>query len=417
MPETPKLKEPDQLPSHGVTEIKLKKWEDQLRSYLLQFDDYNLFLDPNGIYREWRPAEDYPNRLPLHYAPDEADVLTKRRNQLKMLLTVVAKACPDPDYNPVLQHSTSFEWVVQKIREDNDIQRKGIHFLNIIDLIYDPTTMSPTAFYNLYRAHFIDNLRKNGDVVAWKSNTPIAEDEKISYLLEDTIILMVINLIDQRLLSHIREAYSDKMSVNKSLRDFKTDILVGIPKMISDINTKEAAVNMVQSAAITADPYNNLDQDTNTEDNNYGFPASDSIDPAVQLAAFQFSSSRGNSRGFFRGNQRSSNPSRGFQNRGRPNRYMFPTRGRGAPAFNKTGGNGSGFCRVCQLAGMSPSVVHSHRIGDARCTNLSVRDKEDLRDFKNTQINHLSVDEQTALEYGYATETSEVDHEFYDPQA
>ena len=97
---------------------------------------------------------------------------------------------------------------MQKIREDNDIQRKGIHFLNIIDLKYDPTSQTPTAFYNIYRAHFIDNLRKNGDVVSWKSVTPIGEDEQIFYLLEDTILLVVINLIDHRLLAHIREVYS-----------------------------------------------------------------------------------------------------------------------------------------------------------------------------------------------------------------
>ena len=260
MPNTPKLREPDQLAAHGVTEVQLKKWEDQLRTYLLQFDDYNLFLDSDGIYREWRAAEDYPNRLAVHYAPDQAADLTKRRNQLRTLLSIVAKCCSDADYSPVLQHSTSFEWIVQKIREDNDIQRKGIHFLNIIDLKYDPTSQTPTAFYNIYRAHFIDNLRKNGDVVSWKSRTPIGEDEKISYLLEDTILLMVINLIDHRLLAHIREVYSHQMGVNKCLRDFKTDILVGIPKMLNDINTKEASVNMVQSAAIKHEPYSNDDQ-------------------------------------------------------------------------------------------------------------------------------------------------------------
>ena len=90
MPNTPKLREPDQLPAHGVTEVQLKKWEDQLRTYLLQFDDYNLFLDSDGIYREWRAAEDYPNRLALHYAPDQAADLTKRRNKLRTLLSIVA---------------------------------------------------------------------------------------------------------------------------------------------------------------------------------------------------------------------------------------------------------------------------------------------------------------------------------------
>ena len=407
MPNTPKLREPDQLPAHGVTEVQLKKWEDQLRTYLLQFDDYNLFLDSDGIYREWRAAEDYPNRLALHYAPDQAADLTKRRNQLRTLLSIVAKCCSDADYSPVLQHSTSFEWIVQKIREDNDIQRKGIHFLNIIDLKYDPTSQTPTAFYNIYRAHFIDNLRKNGDVVSWKSATPIGEDEKISYLLEDTILLMVINLIDHRLLAHIREVYSHQMGVNKCLRDFKTDILVGIPKMLNDINTKEASVNMVQSAAIKHEPYSNDDQ--NYEDYN----TDGTYDPSVELAAFQLSS-RGNSRGFFRGNQRRPNQSRGFQSRG----YSRPSqpRGRSNTSFNR---QGNGFCRVCQLAGMSPSIVHSHRIGDARCTSLSTRDKDDLRDYKNAQINHVGIDEfdeQAAYEYGYSINTGEVDHNFDDQQ-
>ena len=68
---------------------------------------------------------------------------------------------------------------------------------------------------------------------------------------------------------------------------------------------------------------------------------------------------------------------------------------------------------------MSPSIVHSHRIGDARCTSLSTRDKDDLRDYKTAQINHVGLDEfdeQAAYEYGYTINTGEVDHNFDDQQ-
>ena len=41
---------------------------------------------------------------------------------------------PPPEIFP---HATSLEWVYTKIREDYDIQTKGIHFLNIVDLEYD----------------------------------------------------------------------------------------------------------------------------------------------------------------------------------------------------------------------------------------------------------------------------------------
>ena len=226
----PKILPPTQLPSSGVTDVILKKWIDQLKVYLLQYDDLDLFME-GARYSEWSPAEDFAQRIRAHAAPDAAADLANRRTQLRTFLSIVARYVQDSDYEPVMKHSTSLEWVFTKLREDYDIRKKGIHFLNIIDLQYDATTMSPTAFYNSYRAHFINNLRKTGDVVAWKSADPLQEDEKMTPTLEDTILLMVINLIDSRLLAHIRETYSHQMGVQLSLRDFKTDILVNNSKL------------------------------------------------------------------------------------------------------------------------------------------------------------------------------------------
>ena len=58
---------------------------------------------------------------------------------------------------------------------------------------------------------------------------------------------------------------------------------------------------------------------------------------------------------------------------------------------------------------MSPDIVASHRIGDSRCTNLSFRDKQDLRSATTVRNNTLAIEEQDeydslAQEYGYNQE-------------
>jgi len=45
-------------------------------------------------------------------------------------------------YNPTVCISTSLQWVYKKIREDYGIQQQCIHFLNILDIVYDPTAQT-----------------------------------------------------------------------------------------------------------------------------------------------------------------------------------------------------------------------------------------------------------------------------------
>ena len=48
----------------------------------------------------------------------------------------------------IVRHATSLDWVYNKVREEYDIQTKGIYFLNIKDLQYNPETKTPAGFYN-----------------------------------------------------------------------------------------------------------------------------------------------------------------------------------------------------------------------------------------------------------------------------
>ena len=133
-------------------------------------------------------------------------------------------------YSTIMQHSTSLQWIYHKIREDYDIQTKGIYLFNILDLKYDHTTMTPNGYYNQYRTVMMTNLAKREDIIKYKSETPLTENEVLGPTFEDIILIQVLGLIDARLPQHIRDIYSHK--INRTLRfmDFKSDIFVNIER-------------------------------------------------------------------------------------------------------------------------------------------------------------------------------------------
>ena len=152
----------------------------------------NLTRDPN------RPTEDAVNR---------AKLLSKRRRELKTFIGQIAKAASKNMYAGIVRHSTSLEWVYDKIREEYDIQTKGIHFLNIIDLHYDPETKTPAGFYNEYRTVILNNAGRRNEVIQWNNNRALEADKVVGPLFEDVILMNVLNLIDPRLPKFVRKHY------------------------------------------------------------------------------------------------------------------------------------------------------------------------------------------------------------------
>ena len=80
-----------------------------------------------------------------------------------------------------------------------DIQTKAIHFLNIVDLTYDPETKTPAGFYHEYRTVILNNIGRRGETIHWNRNQDLPADEVIGPLFEDVILMNVLQLIDPRL--------------------------------------------------------------------------------------------------------------------------------------------------------------------------------------------------------------------------
>ena len=133
----------------------------------------------DGRYNQWQSQETNPHRI-LELDPDDPEtpennvqnrqgrlqeLLVKRRRQLKRFLGQVAQCTSKNLYAAIVRHATSLEWIYTKIREDYDIQKKGIHFLNIVELKYDPEKKTPAGFYNEYRTIVINNVGRRNKVI------------------------------------------------------------------------------------------------------------------------------------------------------------------------------------------------------------------------------------------------------------
>jgi len=198
-----KIYPPNQLPEKGVTNLLFDVWTQELEVYIQQDDRLAVFL-PRGAYSTWQPRDTNPDRIAEVQGGDGAAQLPIRRRELSAFLSVVAKACNIQHYNLITRHSTSLEWIYTKLREDYDIQQKGIHFFNLLDVKYDPTEPA-AAFYNRYRNLVVANLGKQGDAVAWLNIEELEADERLTPTTEDLILLNVLGLIDPRMPGHIKD--------------------------------------------------------------------------------------------------------------------------------------------------------------------------------------------------------------------
>ena len=254
------------LEDRGVTETRFNIWIEELEVYLSQEKSYSVFLTGEK-YQTWESLETNPNRIQnlddddvvrpgnrngRDIQQNECDLINDEklkeiRKDLRTVLSIVGKCVSEGHYNSVIRHSTSLKSIFDMLRSDYDIQHAGIHFFNILDVKYNPSTTTPVAYYNQYRTVISNNLAKNGNVIKYKDNEVLNQDEKMTPMLEDIILLNVIREIDGRLPSFIKTHYNHKMKKDERLMDFKADILVHIPTFLEQLDSAEN--NQIKEAA------------------------------------------------------------------------------------------------------------------------------------------------------------------------
>ena len=309
-----KISKPDRLPREGVTDIDLHTWKNELINYLSQDDNFDVF-EEDGQYPSWEAAESNKHRILTAVEPDTQLDLIKRRKQLSNFITIIAGCCHKDHYMTIIEQSTSLDWIWNELKGIYQIVHVGKDFLNIVDIKFDPTTMSATTVYNAYRSKIMENLKPSGTTIKWKNNKTLTSAESLTPTFEDHILLSVLQLIDNRLPLKVREVYGPRMDNTKFLMDFKQDILTNVSKMIEDLESVDTQLNWMKMGKSNEKPQ---------RQRNNGF-----------------------------GNKKP-NQKQSRQNLGK-------------------------FCRLCHLARKPRNEVTSHEIGDSQCPSLSTRDRDALQ--------------------------------------
>lgn len=323
-----KVEIPNQLPESGLTRVQLKTWKESMEVYLKQNEDFLLFL-PGGKYENWESAEENKDRIINLKADDKptedtADgknkLLAKRQKDLLTMLNLIGRKVDQYDYDDVMNLSKSVQSIWEMIELVYDIGRKGVHFLELSKIKYE-SGESPAKYYKKIHHHFMDNMYKKNDILKYKKDKVLPEDEKPSPTLLNFILYYTIDSIDTRLMRKIKDKWGHLMDKNTGLHDLKDTILKAIPDLLTKLDTKDFEANAL----------------------------------GTNLSAFS-------PRGKFRGRGRG----RGQGGNFRPNQQQQPY-----------GQVNRQFCRLCQAARCPPRIYTSHNV--ANCTRWSRKDVEDLR--------------------------------------
>ena len=352
------LKAPSPLPANGVDIVTFKVWRNTLIAHIQQDVNHHYFMD-GGIYSEWQAAEfgrrisqlhdDDPDKLALDekyerigqqvYNVKINNVLTVRNAQLSKFVTHIATLCHHTENDDVTNYSTSLQWIFDYLKKHYGLETRGANFMNLSDHVYKSGVPYQT-FYKQYRASFLDNLRKRGDLVKYKNDYALPEDEKLSPSFENAIVLWALEKIDARLPSKVKKSYGHQMTGNVTLKDIQPTVFENIPLLLDEL--EQAQVTRSFSAQATIHE--------------------------TELNSIQY---RGREKRRF-----NRQPGAGFRSR--------PQRGFSAPRPNVTrrqernSTTSTKFCRICNLAGSDPQIFNSHEIGN--CNRLTMRDLESLRD-------------------------------------
>ena len=82
-------------------------------------------------------------------------------------------------------------------------------------------------------------MSKAGETIKYKGNQVLTEDEKMSPMLEDLILLNVLREIDPRLPAFVKVHYNHKMQSTDKIMDMKSDMMVNIGSFLQQLDSEE----------------------------------------------------------------------------------------------------------------------------------------------------------------------------------
>lgn len=168
----------------------------------------------------------------------EAQRLTaaQKNAHLDLLLGQIANFCPVISRNSIVKHSTSLNDIWQKIRQHFGFQSSGAHFLDLASISLQ-TAERPEDLFQRLMAFFEDNLLAvNGGLT--HHGEQVTADEDLSPSLENTIVVLWLQLIHPGLPLLVKQKYGSELR-NKTLASLKPEISQALNSLLDELRSIE----------------------------------------------------------------------------------------------------------------------------------------------------------------------------------
>ena len=136
-----------------------------------------------------------------------------------------------------------------KLDELIDNQKDEKHFIDLFGS-QDIQRTSAYDLFNEFRNLVISGLKKKGDVIIWQGGAILAEDEQLSPTFEELILVVVLSLIDIQLPGLVKNEYDHLLGKEKSLMDYRADILDKVPTFLSTIEASHHNIFKSESSLV-----------------------------------------------------------------------------------------------------------------------------------------------------------------------
>ena len=230
---------PKQWPlTKNETITTFEAWRQNL-TYILSLDaNFAVYMVDGATWRKKSTA--VQNR---GFTNDGDDVVAANRKtaaqkavQLELMLGQIANYCPIISRNSIVKNSVSLPDIWQKLRQHYGFQSSGSHFLDLSSFRLQ-TDERPEDFYQRLMAFFEDNLLTTTCQITHHGEA-LASDEEMTPTLENTVVLMWLQLINPGLPQLVKQKYGAELR-NKTLASLKPEISQAMTSLLDELRTLE----------------------------------------------------------------------------------------------------------------------------------------------------------------------------------
>ena len=221
--------------SEQATITTFASWQSNLLYHLSLNNEFSNFLEAewqkksvahHGLQNDGVEVVDVRNRK----------TAVQKSIQLDRMLGIIAQFSPDLLRNEILKNATSLSWIWKRIRKYFAFSQSEANFLKLA-LIQRKDGERYETLYQRILAHLDDNLLTTTCGLTHDGAAPTV-DEELSPMTERLAVYIWLQLVDQRLPSHVARVYAHELQ-SMSMKDIQPRISENMDSILQDLNAQE----------------------------------------------------------------------------------------------------------------------------------------------------------------------------------